>query len=345
MMNKKKLIFNISFLILVFSITIYYIFHDQDISCIVDVIQTADIKYWIYSILFVVFFIVAESFIIYYMMKSIRQKVKPLNCLLYSFIGFFFSCITPSASGGQPAQIYFMKKDKIPIPVGTLVLMIVTITYKLVLIIIGVAVLVIRPVRIMTYLEPVIAICYFGILLNVICVGIMLLLVFHPSLAKSLLISLIELLAKLRVIRRKKHYLLKIDNAMQQYSDVSTYFRTHKIVICNVMLITLLQRIALFCVTYFTYKSFGLGTEGFVTIVVLQGMISVAVDMLPLPGGMGISEKLFLSIFAPVFGFLTLPAMIVSRGLSYYTELVLSAIFTVIAFFTLGRKNERKTEE
>ena len=28
-------------------------------------------------------------------------------------------------------------------------------------------------------------------------------------------------------------------------------------------------------------------------IVILQGMISVAVDMLPLPGGMGISEKLF----------------------------------------------------
>jgi hypothetical protein len=29
----------------------------------------------------------------------------------YSFIGFFFSGITPSASGGQPAQIYYMNKD------------------------------------------------------------------------------------------------------------------------------------------------------------------------------------------------------------------------------------------
>lgn len=345
MMNKRKLIFNITFLILVFSITIFYIFHDQDISSILDAIQTADIKYWLYAILFVVFFIVAESFIIYYMMKSIKQKVKPVHCLLYSFIGFFFSCITPSASGGQPAQIYFMKKDKIPIPISTLVLMIVTITYKLVLVIIGVAVVVIRPVRIMTYLEPVIGICYIGILLNVICVGFMLLLVFHPSLAKGLLITLVELLAKLRLIRRRKHYLLKIDTAMQQYKDVAIYFRTHKFVIFNVLLITLVQRILLFCVTYFTYKSFGLNTEGFITIVILQGMISVAVDMLPLPGGMGISEKLFLSIFTPVFGFMTLPAMIVSRGLSYYTELILSALFTVVAFFTMGRINERNTKE
>ena len=52
----------------------------------------------------------------------------------------FFSCITPSASGGQPMQIYFMKKDKLPIPVTTLVLMIVTITYKAVLVVIGIVI-------------------------------------------------------------------------------------------------------------------------------------------------------------------------------------------------------------
>lgn len=37
-------------------------------------------------------------------------------------------------------QIYFMKKDKLPIPVTTLVLMIVTITYKAVLVVIGIVI-------------------------------------------------------------------------------------------------------------------------------------------------------------------------------------------------------------
>ncbi len=40
--------------------------------------------------------------------------------------------------------------------------------------------------------------------------------------------------------------------------------------------------------------------------------------MLPLPGGMGISETLFLTIFSPVFGGLLLPGMVLSRGLGYY---------------------------
>ena len=63
-------------------------------------------------------------------------------------------------------------------------------------------------------------------------------------------------------------------------------------------------------------------------VVLLQAVIALAADMLPLPGGMGISEALFLKIFAPAFGALLLPAMVLSRGLGYYSELLISAVFT-----------------
>lgn len=345
MMSKRKIILNTLFLIIVFSITLYYIFHNQDISNILETIKCTNTRYWLWAVLCVIFFIGSESIIIFYMMNSINQKVHLIHCFLYSFVGFFFSCITPSATGGQPAQIYFMKKDKIPIPIATLILMIVTITYKVVLVALGTVILVVRPTEIMNYLSPIVGICCLGLLLNVLCVGIMLLLVFHPTMAKNQLIFLVELFGRLHLIRRKDHYLLKIKSAMKQYKDIALYFRTHKMVICNVFIITIIQRMLIFGVTYLAYRSFGLNETSFITIVVLQGMISVAVDMLPLPGGMGISEKLFLSIFTPVFGTVTLPAMIVSRGLSYYTELILSAIFTIVAFFKIGRLSERKIEE
>jgi len=344
MMSKRKLLLNILLLISVFSTTFYLIFRVQDIRGLIETINSTDNRYWLGAILCVVFFIGSESIIIFYMMNSIKQKVKLCHCFLYSFVGFFVSCITPSASGGQPAQIYFMKKDKIPIPIATLILMIVTIAYKFVLVLIGGLAFIIRPAKIMLYLEPEIWICLFGLMLNIFCVAFMLLLVFHPTLAKSQLTFLVELLAKLRLIRRKERYLLKIETAMKQYQDIAAYFRTHRLVIWNVLIITIFQRLLLFYVTYLVYRSFGLNGTDLITIVVLQGMISVAVDMLPLPGGMGISEKLFLSIFTPVFGGVTLPAMVVSRGLSYYTELVLSAVFTVVAFFTIARKSERTLE-
>jgi uncharacterized membrane protein YbhN (UPF0104 family) len=79
--------------------------------------------------------------------------------------------------------------------------------------------------------------------------------------------------------------------------------------------------------------------------VSLQAMISVATDMIPLPGGMGISENMFLDIFQPIFGEkLVLPGMVISRGLSYYTQLLISGAMTVVAMFILREKKEKGTQ-
>lgn len=346
MMSKKKSLLNALFLIAVFGLTIYGIFHGQDLREVMGYIRSSDIRYWILAVVCVILFIISESVIIYYMMRTIRQKVKLTHCFLYSFVGFFFSCITPSATGGQPAQIYYMRKDKLPIPVSTLVLMIVTITYKLVLVVLGLGVVLFRPPEVMKLLQPALGWCYLGVALNVFCVAFMMILVFHPTMAKNMLLSMVRGLGRIHLIKRVEHYEEKIGHAMQQYQDVAGYFRTHKLVVGNVFVITVVQRLLLFFVTYLVYRSFGLHGTGMVTIVALQGMISVAVDMLPLPGGMGISEKLFLMMFVPVFGSITLPGMVVSRGLSYYTELIISAILTIVAHFVIGRekrgnKNDR----
>ena len=128
----------------------------------------------------------------------------------------------------------------------------------------------------------------------------------------------------------------KVNSAMDRYRDTAGYFSSHKLVIWNVFCITAFQRVILFVVTYITCLSFGTADEGIVVITSLQAMISAAVDMLPLPGGMGITEKLFKEIFTPVCGVsLVLPVMIVSRGISYYTQLFISAVMSVVAYIKI----------
>ncbi|WP_271714585.1 lysylphosphatidylglycerol synthase transmembrane domain-containing protein [Anaeromicropila herbilytica] len=341
MMNKRNSILNVIFLVIVFAITLYYIFHGQDMHTLLNYIKNTDVRYWFLAVICVILFIGCESLIIYYMMHTIQQKISLLHCFLYSFVGFFFCNITPSATGGPPAQLYYMKKDKVPLPIATLVLMIVTITYKLVLVAIGLIVIIIRPFGIMHYLSPVLGICYLGLSLNIICVVFMVLLVFHPTMTRNLLLGIVKILKSLHVMKQTDYLTKKIEHALKQYQDVAMYFRTHKLVVMNVFIITIFQRLLLFYVTYLTYLSFGLHGTGIITIITLQAMISVAVEMLPLPGGMGISEKLFLMIFTPLFGNLTLPAMVVSRGLSYYTELIISALFTIVSHFVIKEKIER----
>ena len=298
MENKKKTIFNVIFLLVVFTGTMYGVFHGEDIGEIVKILEQVNVLWLIPGVICVVVFIWGESIIIYY-----------------------------------------MKKEKIPIPVSTLVLMIVTITYKLVLVVVGLWLVLFGQGFIHKYLWSIRHIFYLGTALNVFCVTAMFVLVFHPVLARAILVKGMALLEKLHFLRHKRSRLEKLNASMDQYRDTAVYLKEHRQVIVNVFAITMFQRFALFTATWFVYKAFGLSGAKAIVVITLQAVIAVSVDMLPLPGGMGISEKLFTVIFIPVFGsHLLLPGMILSRGLGYYTELGLSAILTIVANFTIGRK-------
>jgi uncharacterized protein (TIRG00374 family) len=239
-----------------------------------------------------------------------------------------------------------MRKDKIPVAVSTVVLAIVTITYKLVLVAIGLSVMLLRPAKIMQHLSGVEGLVYLGLGLNIIAISLLLMLVFRPSILRKCATVILGWIGRICPFRHPERINAKLDEIMAQYTGTADYYRSHKLVIFNVFMITLLQRIILFLVTWLTYKAFGLSGDSLLTIVTLQAMISVVVDMLPLPGGMGISENLFLQIFLPVFGSaLVLPGMLISRGVSYYTQLLISAAMTVAASFLLRNTNDKETSK
>lgn len=342
MQTKKKALFNVSFLLVVFGLTVYGVFHGEDLGAMAEAIRSSQIKWLIPGVCLVVFFIWGESIIIWYMMRSFGIRLKKRICFLFSSVGFFFSCITPSASGGQPMQIYYMKKEKIPIPVSTVILMVVTITYKLVLVVIGLGILIFGRGFLHRYLEGILPVYYLGLTLNVFCVTFMTILVFHPVMAEDMLLKGMDLLERMRLMKKKEARRQKLKDSMEVYRETAAYLKEHKKVLFHVIVLTFLQRIALFSVTWFVYLAFRMHGTSFLNVILLQAVISVAVDMLPLPGGMGISETLFLNIFATVFPGVLLPAMVLSRGLGYYSQLLISALFTVVAqiYYSINTNEE-----
>lgn len=346
-MQKKHLkkMGNIIFLIVVFAVTLWSVFYGEDIGEIVEYLKDADDHYIAAGVVCVLCFIVGESTVIYYLMRTLGNPVKFFHCCLYSFIGFFYSCITPSASGGQPMQVVAMRKDNIPVAVSTVVLAIVTITYKMVLVLIGIVVLGTRPQGLMRYLDGVRGVIYLGLTLNVVFITFLLMLVFHPNLVRKMSEKILHLWHKIRPFHNFEKQQKWLDGIIEQYHGTAEFFKTHKLVMVNVFVITFVQRSLLFLVTWFTYQAFELSGHSLPVIVSLQAMIAVAADMLPLPGGMGVSENLFLIIFDTIFGEERVVAgMVISRGVGYYTQLLISAVMTVAASFVLRDSQSTKRE-
>lgn len=308
-----------------------------------EYLEKTNFLYIFIGLILVILFVSSESVIIKYLLNILHCKVPMKHCLKYSFIGFFFSCITPSASGGQPAQIYYMKKEGISIPQSTIVLMLVTIEYKFVLVFIGLLLCAFGQSIIINYLGVASFYFYLGLALNIFCVGAMMVLVFQPKLAKFLMLKGCRLLEKIKLLRPKPSRIESLSKSMDKYHESAGFISQHKMAMFNVFILSFIQRVFLFVITYLMYKALGLSGYGLIFITILNSVISIAVDMLPLPGGMGISEHLFLIIFTPIFGSLyTLPGLLLSRGLSFYALVIISAIVTCYSHITITRAYDKK---
>ena len=343
-MNKqtRRKLFSAVFFFVVLALTLWYVFRDENLSKVADYLTDANLCYVLLAVGAVIAFILGESVVICYLLHRLGTRPRFTHCCLFSFVGFFYSAITPTASGGQPMQVLYMRRDGIPGAVSTVVLAIVTITYKLVLVVVGLAVMLLRPASVMACMDGVDALVYLGLGLNTVFIALLLAAVFHPSAIRNALNALFRLLHRLRPFRNPDKVMARVQSSLDQYRDTAAFFKREPRIIAEVFFITLVQRFCLFSVVFFTYQAFGLSGQSAVSMVLLYAMISVAVDMLPLPGGMGISETLFLAIFEPIFGpELVLPGMIVCRGISYYTQLLISGIMTGAAQVVF-RKKKRK---
>lgn len=337
----KKKIFRALFFVVVIGLTIYGVFNGENLSDIAEDISNVDMRWIALSVFMVVVFIYCESWIIRKFFRKLGIKAKRFECFLYSCVGFFFSCVTPSASGGQPAQMVYMRKNKISVGVSTNVLMCVTMLYKLVLVLIGVVLWVFRIDFVAKYFGDSIWLFYLGVFLNVACVALMLMVWFRSDWLESMGMGIISFLHKIHLLRGTDRYKGKLDRFIKGYDRSIEVVKGNAMLIVESFFITLLQRVCLFSVTGFVYLSFGLRGFSFAEIVILQSVISIAVDMLPLPGGTGIAEHLFKVAFCNIFtGELLLPAMVLSRGIAYYVQLIFCAVMTVVAHIYFRENDE-----
>ena len=342
MKKYKKVLIDAVLFIVIIGLTVYGVLYGEDLSGLGNAIKQCNILWLVPTVPLVLFFIAGESIVIWHMLDCYGIYVKERICFLFSAVGFFFSCVTPSASGGQPMQVYFMNKEDIPIPIATVILLVVTITYKLVLVVIGAALWIFAGDFLAKYVAEAIWVFYLGVLLNVGCVALMCVVVFHPTFAKKTLMLGARLLERVHILKKKEDRLEKLERSMNHYHEAAEFMSSHWGMIARVFAITIAQRFSMFAVTYFVYRAFSLNSMNVLEVVMLQAVISIAVDMLPLPGGMGISEGLFMVIFKNVFGeALLIPGLILSRGLGYYSELLLSAVFTLVTVVVFQIKDHK----
>lgn len=260
-------------------------------------------------------------------LKTLNEKSTFIQNLKYALIGFFFSAITPAASGGQPMQVYYMHKDKIAVSNSTLALLlnltsmqVVTIGFALISVCFN-----------YKYLNGVLITFFIvGILLNLSALVLLLIAIISKRLSRGI-INFVEKILKFFKVRNIEAKKEKLESELEKYHESAVYIKQNKKIIIQLLLTTFVQFFVYYSVTFWTYKALGMNGANILEITSMQSVLFATVSGIPSPGAVGVTEGAFTEIFRNIYpGAMMSSAILLNRGINFYFFVIFSGIVTII---------------
>ncbi len=340
--NKKNLISG-GILLVLMGATLYALLRGQQLSQLFTLLDRVKPGWILVGLGFMLGFVGCEALSTKLILTRLGHKPRYLRCLGYSFVGFYFGSITPATSGGEPAQVYCMSKDGIPAAHGALDMMLLGVGYQVISLLYAAVALLVYPHLLTEMGTGLGLLLIYGTAVMLTLTVVMLLFMFRPDAAKALSGHVLALLVRLHILKDRERAERGLNRHMKDYRAGAGCIRANPGLAAELFVFTLLQLTGLFAVPFAVYQAFGLTGHSPFEIICAQALLNLAVSMLPLPGAVGATEGGFVRFFTVFFGAeLVTPAVLVSRGVSFYAALAISASVTLLVhLLSRGRARRR----
>ncbi|MCI5773966.1 MAG: flippase-like domain-containing protein [Erysipelotrichaceae bacterium] len=264
-----------------------------------------------------------------------RLKDGVLNALVASF----FHGVTPSSSGGQFAQVYVFKKQKVDICDAASVLWMDFIIYQATMVLVVLVLLIVRFAYFERYFSNLLLLVLLGFFINsIIIVGLWALGRF-PKVYTFITTKGIDIGCKLKLIKNKEKIVATIDAQLMRFDAETKKLSNHRklileVIACNVARLLLYYSIPFFC---FLALDIHVSFTVLIDVIAMTAYISMINAFIPIPGSSGGTEAMFVLMFSKVFGLVNASStMLLWRILSYYLVMLIGGL----AFIYVKIKDE-----
>lgn len=303
--------------------TVHTILKEQTPGQLAAALLSADWRVLLLGLPLMALFVCCEAKATHTILRALGCPQPFRRCAYYSSVGFFFSTITPSATGGQPAQVVSMSRDGVPAASGALDMLLVTIGYNTAAMIWGVFALFTAGGLTERLGGQVGLLLGIGLAVFALLDAAMFLFLFLPGPTRRLLYGCIALAARVVPALDRAGLEKTADAHLAEYRRGAELIRRAPGLLVQVVGLSTAQLACSYAMPYVVYRAFGLSGFGLGEIMALQALCSIAVGYLPLPGSAGAAENVFLRGFLLIYGeALVAPAMILSRTLNCYLVLI-----------------------
>ncbi|MBR1779122.1 MAG: flippase-like domain-containing protein [Clostridia bacterium] len=274
--------------------------------------------------------ITLDGILTYKFLHNINSKITFKNSFACALLGQFYCAITPSATGGQPMQVYFMSKRKVDAGTTTSALTQKFLIYQITLIIYFIFTIIYKTEYLKSVNPAVYLILSFGFVLQVTCLVILIIFSVNKTITSKIIIHVFNFLSKIKIVKNPKEKIDKLKQNIQLFNLGNKYLYNKKVVLQAIAL-TLFQLTFMFFIPFCVYKSFGFSGHKPLDMICAQSFIVMSSSLFPIPGASGAAEGASSIFLSPYFGEESIKsAIVVIRLVMYYFTIILTAPFAKI---------------
>lgn len=271
--------------------------------------------------------------------KYSRKKTYRTAARQY-LLGRYYDNITPAAIGGQPFQIYYMRKhSELAAGPATAIPMFGMVAGQIGFLIIAAICFLIGSYTINN--AALIGTACFGLLFYAfwpVVVGIAMVL---PKGMTELINMLVKLLAKMHIVKEPQKTSKKLETEIAGYTRSIRQITKCKGLSFQVITYSVIFHTLISMIPFFVLTAFG-GDVDFLPCFVTTVAVTAAVYFIPTPGNSGAAEGTFFLVFSALSTGYIFWAMLVWRFFSYYVYILIGLVIYLIMH--LEKKRQEKQE-
>ena len=328
-----NMVFNIFVIVVSVVLVTYFCISDDGLVDLMKSSINLNIFWLVMAVLCQLGNMIIDSFLLYLYIKREYKDFRFLDGIKSSFIGSFFSAITPSASGGQPMQVVFLSTKKIDAGYSGSCLIQKFLVYQITSTAFTIFALALEfDFFIRNVTTPLLWLFLIaGFFSQVVITGLIMIASFNSKISGWLLRLIEKLLSKIRFVKEPEKLVKKLGDQIELFHQGNkTLVKSPRLMVVSFVLI-FVQILLIMLVPYCVYRGFSLNSATVVEIVCSQSFVTLASSMMPLPGATGAAELAFSVFYGMFFGTAMLKsALLMWRAITYYAVIVICAPFSML---------------
>lgn len=276
------------------------------------------------------------------LIRGLSPESPAHNGLVYSAADIYFSAITPSSTGGQPASAFFMVRDGIPVAKSTVILIVNVFMYTLALMTVGLISFIIHPSLLGRFTVLSRVLILIGVVLLILLCLLFILLLKRESWIRCLGRMCIGAAGAMHLVKDCDRLYSRLDKMLIQYRECVDASKGKGRMLLIAFIYNLLQRLSLLTITLFAFLAFGGSPSALADLFCIQSMVFIGAYSIPIPGAMGVADYLLIDGLGLIPGVVSAANLeLVSRGISFYCCVLISVVIVAIGFAVSGKKKHK----